>query len=289
MSGWGAGPDDEALVLPEDMVTGEAVALDLRPASFATRVLALALDVVVLGVLLGGAGWLTVRLADALDEAASAALVLVLTVGLLVLVPAGWETATRGRSPGKAAAGLRVVRDDGGPIRWRQALMRSLLAVLEIYGTGGSLALICSLWNARGKRLGDLLAGTYVVRERVARQHRPDLAPSPALAGWVTGADIARLPDPLAESAHQFLYRAGRMHPDSRTRLGTDLAAQVARYVAPAPPGPVPPEAFLTAVLAERRRRAMGMLQERQQRRDARARRRDAAPPLSPSSTRLVE
>jgi uncharacterized RDD family membrane protein YckC len=282
--------DDESLVLPQDVVTGEAVALDLRPASFATRVLAYALDLVVLSLILAALSWVLVELVvDGLDPAAGSALLLTVVVAVLVLLPAGWETATRGRSPGKKAAGLRVVRDDGGPIRWRQALLRSLVAVVEIYLTGGSMALICSLWNARGKRIGDLLAGTYVVRERVAARSRPAPVAPPELAGWVAGADIGRLPDDLAQSAHQFLDRAPGMHPGSRTRMGTDLAGRVARYVAPSPPGQVSPEAFLAAVLAERHRRALVTLGRQQQRRDERIRRRRAAPPLSASSTQLIE
>ncbi len=281
---------DDSLVLPQDVVTGEAVALDLRPASFATRLLAYLLDLVLLLILLAGMVWLVLELVvDGLDEAAASALLLTVSVTVLVLVPAGWETATRGRSPGKMAAGLRVVRDDGGPIRWRQALLRSLVAVVEIYLTGGSMALICSLWNSRGKRVGDLLAGTYVVRERVAARARPVPTAPPELAGWVAGADIGRLPDALAQSAHQFLDRAAGMHAGSRARMGSDLAARVAHYVAPSPPGQVSPERFLAAVLAERHRRALITLGRQQERRDERTRRRQAAPPLSASSTHLID
>lgn len=284
---WPDGTDD--LVMPEDVVTGEAVALDLRPASFATRVMAYALDVLILLVILVTMAWLLSQLVLDLDAAAGSAVTLVAVVAVLVFLPAGWETATRGRSPGKIAAGLRVVRDDGGPIRWRHALVRSLVAIVEIFLLAGSMALICSLWNPRGKRVGDLLAGTYVVRERVGSAARPAPQAPPELVGWVTGADIARLPDSLALSARQFLYRAPQMHPTSRTRMGTDLADRVARHVAPAPPGPVSPERFLAAVLAERHRRSLATLQARQQRREHRARRRHEAPLLSASSTRLVD
>jgi uncharacterized RDD family membrane protein YckC len=276
------------LVLPEDLVTGEAVVLDLRPASFATRALALLLDLLVLVALGVGLGWLTVTLTGSLDIAAGRAVELTLSVGLLVLVPASWETLSRGRSPGKAAAGLRVVRDDGGPIRWRQALMRWLVAVPEIFLTGGSAALICSLANPRGKRLGDLLAGTFVVRERTSSAPLPPPQMPPELAAWAVGADIGRLPDSLAVASRQILGRAHRLHPASRTRLGTELAQQVATYVAPSPPGVVQPERFLAAVLAERHRRALARLTLLEQRRGERARRRSEADVLSPASTRLI-
>ncbi len=288
MSASGRLPDGVSdLVLPEDLVTGEAVVLDLRPASFATRALALLLDLVVLVVLGVLVVWLGGR-TGSLDAAANRAVTLSLIVGLLVLVPASWETLSRGRSLGKLAAGLRVVRDDGGPIRWRQALMRWLVAVPEIFLSGGSAALICSLANSRGKRLGDLLAGTFVVRERTAGAPPPLPPMPPELAAWAVGADIGRLPDTLAVAARQLLNRAHRLHPASRMRLGTELAQQIASYVAPAPPGVVQPERFLAAVLAERHRRSLARLTLLEQRRSERARRRSEADVLSPSSTQLI-
>ncbi len=284
-----AADDDDALVMPEDVITGEAVALDLPPASFATRALAIAVDLMVMVAVLLAMAWLLTTLLGGIDEAAGAAIALVVGVSVLVFLPASWETLTRGRSPGKLAAGLRVVRDDGGPIRWRQALMRALLGVFEIVILAGSAALICSLWNPRGKRLGDLLAGTYVVRDRAPAAPPALPVPPPALAAWAAGADVGRLPDELALAARRFLGRAGAMHPESRARTATDLATRVSAHVAPTPPGPTAPEAFLAAVLTERGRRTAARLEAEHRRRLDRARRRSAAPVLSPGSTRLIE
>ena len=64
----------------------------------------------------------------------------------------------------------RVVSDDGGPERFRQALVRALAAVVEIWAFTGAPALICSLLSARGKRLGDVFAGTFVLQERLPRR-----------------------------------------------------------------------------------------------------------------------
>src|SRR5919202_4292822 len=125
-------PSADRLLLPPQVVTGEAVALELRPASFATRSLALGLDLV---VMLAAGIAISVVLGYALpdvDEAAARAIGLLAVVGVIVGLPVTVETLTRGRSVGKLAAGLRVVRDDGGPIRLRHALVRALLAVVEI-------------------------------------------------------------------------------------------------------------------------------------------------------------
>jgi len=283
-----SGPALEDLGLSEDLIIGEAVVLDLRPASFATRALCLALDlsvlfVVMIGVLvvLGGA-------AGGLDPAAASAVVLVLVVGVLVGIPVAVETATRGRSLGKLAGGLRVVRDDGGPVRFRQSLVRGLLTLLEFYACFFSIALIASLSNARGKRVGDMLAGTYVIRERGRATSIPPVPMPPELAGWAAGADIGRIPDRLAVAARQYLGRLAGLHPSSRQRLGTALAGQLDAFVAPPPPRGTTPEAFLAAVLAERRRRELDRLSAQARARAARERRRRSASPLSATGTALV-
>jgi uncharacterized RDD family membrane protein YckC len=276
------------LDLPQELVTGEAVALDLRPASFASRALAIALDLLILVV----GGWIVgvylLSLLFALDDAAAAAVFLVTEVGILVGVPVTVETLTRGRSVGKLAAGLRVVRDDGGPIRFRHALIRGLLGVLEFYLSYGSIPLIVSLTNKRGKRVGDILAGTYVVRARGGRPLPPPVGMPPELVAWALNADIGRIPDRLAMAVRQFLARIDALHPASRQRLGVGLATQVAQYVAPPPPAGVYPERFLAAVMAERRRRDLDRLLGEQTARFAREQRRRAASPLSPTGSRLI-
>lgn len=254
-----------------ELVTGEAVLLDLRPASFATRGLAFLLDAIVQLGLLFGLMWVLPLAAVGLDEAAASALMLALVVGVLVLLPVTVETLSRGRSLGKLALGLRVVRDDGGPVRLRQALVRGLVGFGEIWLTFGSPALICSLVNPRGKRIGDLLAGTYVVRERSGGGTPAPVEMPPELAAWAGAADIGRLPDRLALGARQFLGRATRLHPASRARLGASLLAEFGRHVAPAPPAGSHPERVLAAVLAERRERELARMGRERVHRDARA------------------
>jgi uncharacterized RDD family membrane protein YckC len=261
--------DDDALVLPPALVTGEAVELEVRTAGLLSRALALALDVVVqLGLLVGG--FVVVAVAtDGADEATLAATALSLSVLVLVVLPVAWETLTRGRSPGKAAAGLRVVRDDGGPVRARQALVRALAAVGELWITGGSVAAIASLASSRGKRVGDQLAGTVVVRDRVPRPRPQPLPQAPELVDWARSADVGMLPGRLAVAARTALSRADRLNPTSRERVLGALAAEVSALVAPPPPPGTPPERLLAAVLAERRDRDTARAQRERARRDA--------------------
>jgi uncharacterized RDD family membrane protein YckC len=279
--------DVDGLRLPAELVTGEAVVLELRPASFASRSLALLLDGFVYLGLLYVSFFLAVTLATFLDEAAAAALFLIDAVLFLVVLPVTIEATTRGRSIGKYAAGLRVVRDDGGPIRFRQAFVRGLLTLVEVYAMP-FVALISSLVTPQGKRVGDLLAGTYVIRERGGAALPPPVPMPPQLASWAAGADIGRIPERLALAARGYLGRLGSLHPQARARLGAGLADHVARYVAPTPPPGTVPEAYLAAVLAERTRRELDRLIRAEQARAGRVARREGAPVLSATSHRLV-
>jgi uncharacterized RDD family membrane protein YckC len=238
-----------------DLVTGEAVVLELRLAKLASRLLSLLIDLIVQGVLLVVGLLVIGGVAGSADDAAAAAIVLVFLVLVIVGYPVAFETLTRGRTLGKMALGLRVVRDDGGPIRFRHALVRAMAAVIEIWITAGAVALVVSLASSQGKRLGDFLAGTVVVRERVPTSSAAVVTMPPQLAWWASGLDLSRLPDDLALAARQFLSRSRELAPEIRDSMGARLAASVAACTSPPAPAGVPAWAFLSAVLAERRRR----------------------------------
>lgn len=165
----------------QPVVTGDAVVLDIQIAQLPVRVVSTVIDVVVvviayvLGVLL----WALTL--SQWDSALSDAVLIVFTVLALVGYPLIFETATRGRSLGKMAMGLRVVSDDGSPERFRQALFRALSGVLEIWMLTGGPAVICSLVSPQGKRIGDIFAGTVVITERGPRMAPPPMMP-PQLA-----------------------------------------------------------------------------------------------------------
>jgi len=253
----------------DDLVTGEAVALELPAAGIAIRALSGGLDLLVAGV----AMWIGLFVATATTLNADDAIIGVAMTVLLALVsvvlPTTMETLTRGRSVGKLATGLRTVRDDAGPIGFRHAFTRALVGFVEIWALFGVPALVSGLMSSKGKRVGDHAAGTYVVRERVhLTLPAPPMMP-PALADWADGADIARLPDGLAMAVRQFLMRAPLLSPQSRATLGVELHDEVVAYLAPQPPAGIHPELVLSAVIADRRRRDTIRLQ-----RDAALRRR---------------
>lgn len=252
------------------LITGDAVLLDLRTASFATRIVSAVVDgVLQLALLIGGilsVAWFADR--AALDDGFLAAGILLASVLAYVGYPVLSELLLRGRSVGRLVMGTRVVRDDGGPVHVRQSVLRAVMAMFEIWSTTGAVALVCSVIDRRSRRIGDLLAGTMVIQERM-RTHPPQRVEVPlSLRDWAQAADVGRLPLPLLQDIRAFLPRAGQINAESRHQLSRDLLRRTLPHVAPAPPPGTPPEEFLAAVLAERSRRdemRLRRAQERQQ------------------------
>ena len=245
----------------ESVVTGEAVVLEVPVARFPSRLLAIIIDLAVQLVLLAGLLFVVgLAAAGGLDDAATTAIGLVVTIGVIVGYPALFETLSRGRTLGKLALGLRVVGDDGGPERFRQALVRALAGVIEIWALAGAPALVASLLSAKGKRLGDLFAGTFVIQERLRPAPGAAITMPPPLAAWAASAELSRLPDDTAAMARSYLSRYWELSPPAREEFGRRLATQVATLVSPPPPYGTPPAAFLSAVLVERRSRELARM-----------------------------
>ncbi|MDQ7992585.1 MAG: RDD family protein [Propionicimonas sp.] len=251
----------------DEILIGEGVALQVGTASVIARAAGWLLDAFVTGTVLVGLiltlSWLG---EDRFDDAAIQAVIVILLVIAFIITPMTIETLTRGRSLGKLVMGLQVIRDDGGPVRLRHAAVRALVGVFELWLVAGGLAFVVSMLNDRGKRIGDFLAGTYVAQVRGVRSTAVPLYMPPGLAGWAQLTDTHPLPDGLALRARQFLARAHEFPPPIRHRLGLRLAAQIELFVSPAPPPGTHPEAFIAAVLCERRRREHVALERSQPR-----------------------
>jgi uncharacterized RDD family membrane protein YckC len=243
----------------EPVVTGDAVVLDVQIAQLPVRAVAAIIDVTVvfIGYVIGLLLWAATL--TQLDPALSAAILIIFTVLALLGYPIVFETATRGRSLGKMALGLRVVSDDGGPERFRQALFRALAGFIEIWTFAGGPAVICSLLSPRGKRIGDVFAGTVVISERAPRLTPPPPMP-PQLAWWASSLQLSGLGADQAELARQFLSRAAQLDPAVRDQMAYRIAGDVVARISPPPPPGVPPQLVLAAVLAERHRRELARL-----------------------------
>ncbi|WP_099042528.1 RDD family protein, partial [Mycobacterium neglectum] len=244
----------------EPVVTGDAVVLDVQIAQLPVRALSAIIDVTVVFILYitGVVLWATTL--TQFDPALSASVLIIFTVLTIVGYPAIFETTTRGRSLGKLALGLRVVSDDGSPERFRQALFRALAGVIEIWMLTGGPAVICSLVSAKGKRIGDIFAGTVVISERAPRLSPPPPMP-PQLAWWASTLQLSGLRPEQAELARQFLSRVTQLDPQLRDQMAYRIAGEVVAQISPPPPPGAPPQYVLAAVLAERHRRELARLQ----------------------------
>lgn len=240
------------------LVTGDAVVLGLRPAKLPSRALAIMIDLAVL--------WTTyvlltvslLGLVSGLDSAASAAVSVAALLLVLMGVPVAVETLSDGRSLGKVVCGLRVVREDGGPIRFRHALARGAIGFLELQLTFGVLAVTASLVSGRGRRLGDVFGGTLVVRERTAVSS-PASGVVPPAPTWVSeplaGLDLSAVPDSLWLAVRQYLLRGAELDPQVGDAMAARLADDLARLTGVPAPSGMPPSTYLAGVLAERRSR----------------------------------
>ena len=244
------------------LMTGEAVALDLRPTGFVLRAAGTMIDFVVyLGLYIAVALTLFPLLIAAFgwEDAQSAALAITVLVVCIVIIPTTVELLSRGRSLGRLAVGARIVRDDGGAIGFRHAFIRSLLAVIEIYVSLGGIAALVGLLGGRSKRLGDLVAGTYSQHERVSGKEASLLGVPVELQEWSRTADVAAMPDQLTRRIARFVAQSGRLTPTTLERLAAELAQEAERYVFPVPSASAP--VFLQAVVALRRERETSAFQ----------------------------
>ncbi|MER3388691.1 MAG: RDD family protein [Microcella sp.] len=243
-----------------ELLTGEAVALELRPASVIARMAGGIIDYLTYIIATGLLLWLMLSAASAIgipDALFAAVSIACVFVGV-VLAPAVVETASQGKSLGRLALGDRIVRDDGGAIAFRHAFIRAFVGFFEIVLTFGGAAVVVALLNPRAKRLGDLLAGTYSQYERVAAERSLVYGVPVQLTEWAATADVARMPDALSRRIAQFLRQASGHTGPTRERLARSLSAEAALYVSPVPnvdSGLLSPELFLAAVAALRRER----------------------------------
>jgi uncharacterized RDD family membrane protein YckC len=242
-----------------EVVTGDAVVLDVRIAQLPVRAVSALIDitVIIIGYLIALTLWAGVL--GRFDDAVVGAIMIIFTVLVFVGYPLVLETATRGRTVGKIVMGLRVVSDDGGPERFRQALFRALSSIVEIWMLLGSPAVICSMLSPGAKRIGDIFAGTIVISERGPKLGPPPLMP-PQLAWWAASLQLSGLGAEHADVARQFLSRATQLDPQLRDQMACRIANDVLSRVAPPPPPGTPPQFALAAVLAERHRRELARL-----------------------------
>lgn len=245
----------ESMQLQDDYVrTGEAVTLDVKPASPMERLTAAFMDAtcyIGLVVIMVDVATRSLRVAS---DSLSRVLQVLILASLMFIIPLTVEVATGGRSLGKWAMNLRVVRDDGGPVTARHAAVRVGVGILENWLFLGGLAFASELLNGKGKRLGDLAAGTIVCSQGSSVFYPPLVMP-PGLQGWAATATILPLDDALAAEARAFLGTNRSLDRQVRAQVALSLAQRLSRRVQTPLPAGLHPELVIAAVLVARRDR----------------------------------
>jgi uncharacterized RDD family membrane protein YckC len=232
--------------------------LDLEDAGIASRALAKSIDAAIQAAALVALLLLAALVATYVAPVAAIVLVIVGIAATLFAYPALFEALWRGRTPGKAALGLRVVTVEGAPVRAVHAFTRSALQLVDFFlPPGGLFAVLAALFSSRNQRLGDLVAGTVVLRERSAAGAPTAVAfaPPPGWEPYALSLDVSRVTDDQYELVRSFLLRVSELDPGARFALASRLAGPLAARMGHSPPPGVHPEPFLVCVAAAHQHR----------------------------------
>lgn len=246
----------------QGFVTPEAVPLDLAEATVGSRGIALLIDWVLqataLVVLSLAAQWAIE--VPGLPTWVPTTVILVLSFLVFFGYPIAFETVWSGggRTPGKAALGLRVVTVEGGPVRFRHAAIRAALGLVDFWMTFGLAAVLSSLLSHHNQRLGDFVAGTMVLRERTGAGETAAqrFEVPPAAAAIAGGLDTSGLRPRDYAAVRAFLMRADSLPEGRRREVAQQLLDAVAPRVGAATGNGLPPDIVLQAIAARYQQRA---------------------------------
>jgi uncharacterized membrane protein SpoIIM required for sporulation/uncharacterized RDD family membrane protein YckC len=223
------------------IITPDHIELDFELAGLGSRLMAGIIDLFVivgvfLALLIGGiiTGLTALRFGGAASGSVFAAIVIILFYAVIWGYFVFFEALWRGQTPGKRVAGIRVVLDNGLPVGWRESALRNLVRAADMLPPPACLVgSIMILFSDRSKRLGDLLAGTMVIREEFATGSQPRA--SRWETAWVAGAEQGKTRRSITlgdmkvdgrqiQIVERFLVRRDSLEPRLRDRLAWQMA-----------------------------------------------------------------
>ena len=221
-----------------DIETPEQVVISYTVAGIGSRAAAAMLDYALMGVITFGLWLLFVMLGRAVGAAGADstaaqqssgawALAVIIFIGFAlqwgyyVVFEALWD----GQTPGKRRMGIRVVQDGGYSVSFAASAVRNVTRIIDMQpGALYAVGIISAASSASGKRLGDMMAGTIVVQERLTQAAPP---PSPVPSGAGEPA-VATLTAALSEQEYllldRFIARRGSLNPERRRAMASQLA-----------------------------------------------------------------
>jgi uncharacterized RDD family membrane protein YckC len=232
--------------------TPEGVPLELTLAGVGSRFASALLDYLIQTVILVALA-LVLSYGAGFDPGTSALAAAVWAVGFFAVFwgyDVGFEVLNSGRTPGKVLNGLRVVRESGAPVTFATSAVRNVLRIVDIIPGNYLVGMTSILVTKRNQRLGDLAAGTLVVRE--ARKLPPEVLISPSVQtpAWDTSAIDQQELDAVAA----FLARRGELAAGARIQIAAELAGRLRPKVGGAISGDGD-EMFLERLVAAKRGR----------------------------------
>ncbi len=248
----------------DGIITPEAVVLELETAGVASRMWAGAVDLAIQIAVLMLLVSVMAGVSGAADGSGADTAMAIAVALVLMGYPVLFETLMRGRTPGKRIFGLRAVTLEGAPIRLRHAVLRMMGGLVDRFlpplGVTGTLMV---LGTARHQRVGDLMAGTIVIRDP-DRTRLPPAVWFPVPQGYeqyAASIDPTALTDAQYTVVRSFLMRNRELTPEARYALAVDLAERVAARVHHRWTPEIHPEAYLLCVIARYQRRTFPQYQ----------------------------
>lgn len=232
------------------VVTPEGVVLDFRAAGVASRTLAKGLDLIIQFVALVAAIFIAAFMVF-LSEAVAVIAIVVLVFLIFYGYPALLETWWDGRTIGKRLFGIKVITTEGGPVRLRHAAIRSMIATFDFFvpTPGGLVAVTFALLTKRSQRLGDLAAGTIVIREPKTGQAPVFFAPAYGAEAVSRDLDTSLLSPRHYTLIRELLLRAHELTPEARWELTEQLAGRIAEHTGNPRPDGLDGERYLVSIL----------------------------------------
>jgi uncharacterized RDD family membrane protein YckC len=184
----------------------------------------------------------------------------VISFGVITFYDVFFEVFRSGRTPGKQLNGLRVVRVEGHPVGFVTSAIRNLLRPIDFLPSAYLLGAVVILSTRKNQRLGDIAAGTVVVRERFAAARRPSelaaslAAPRPQVASPYATWDTSRVTQEEISAVRQFLDRRHAVEGTARSQLAVTLAERLRPKIGGAP-ADLHGEQFLLALVDAKSRR----------------------------------
>ena len=211
------------------IATPEGVELDFALGGVGSRLAARIIDLI-LQTLIGFAAVLGLGLGlSGLSGVAATIAAIIVSFAVLWGYDVLFETFNSGRTPGKARLGLRVVGEMGEPESFSMAAVRNLLRIVD--NLVGPIAIIVS---KRNQRLGDMAAGTLVVKERSGGAEAKLLRSAPEAVEKPDTAriwDLAGVTSEEMAAVRRFLERRGTIGPRARAEIAHELAERLRRKV----------------------------------------------------------